>query len=67
MAAIGDLQQSAKGWRAILRLHPAAELFPPMSPDDLRELGEDVGRNGLRLQLKGKGPARHQRTGPVNH
>src|SRR5262245_56294019 len=34
-------------WRDILPIHPAAELFPLMSPDELRELGEDIVKNGL--------------------
>jgi hypothetical protein len=35
-------------WRDVLPVHPAAELFPLMSPDELRELGADiVKKNGL--------------------
>jgi len=38
----------ASSWRNTLPVHPAAELFPPMSPDELRELGADiVKKNGL--------------------
>jgi ParB-like nuclease domain len=36
-----------KSWRDVLPVHPAAELFPLMSPDELRELGEDIKKNGL--------------------
>jgi hypothetical protein len=32
----------------VLRIHPAAEMFPLMSPDELRALGEDIKKNGLR-------------------
>jgi hypothetical protein len=35
-------------WRAVLPVHPAAELFPPMSDAELHELGDDIKRNGLR-------------------
>jgi hypothetical protein len=28
-------------WRDVLPIHPACELFPPMSPDELRALGEE--------------------------
>jgi hypothetical protein len=28
-----------------------AELFPPMSDDDLRELGEDIKKNDLRAAI----------------
>jgi hypothetical protein len=31
-----------KSWRDGLPIHPAAELFPLMSADELRELGEDI-------------------------
>jgi hypothetical protein len=30
-----------KSWRAVLPVHPAADLFPMMSESELRELGED--------------------------
>ena len=32
----------AQSWRDILPIHPAAALFPRMSRDELRELGEDI-------------------------
>jgi hypothetical protein len=38
--------ERAKSWRDVLPVHPAAELFPLMSPDELRELGEDIKKNG---------------------
>jgi hypothetical protein len=34
-------------WHDVLPIHPACELFPPMSPDELRALGEDIKTNGL--------------------
>jgi hypothetical protein len=34
-------------WRDQLKVHPAADLFPLMSEDELRELGEDIKANGL--------------------
>jgi hypothetical protein len=40
-----------KSWRDVLPIHPAAELFPLMSPDELRELGEDIKATGLRLPI----------------
>jgi len=33
-------------WRDHLKVHPAAELFPRMTEAELRELGEDIKRNG---------------------
>src|SRR6516225_8250163 len=38
---------ASSSWRSILPIHPAAELFPRMSPDELRALGEDIIKNGL--------------------
>jgi hypothetical protein len=34
-------------WRKHLPVHPAAELFPMMPESELRELGEDIKKNGL--------------------
>jgi hypothetical protein len=34
-------------WRDILEVHPAAELFPLMAPDELMALAEDIKKNGL--------------------
>jgi hypothetical protein len=36
-----------KSWRDTLPVHPAAELFPLMSPDELKTLGADIVQNGL--------------------
>ena len=36
-----------KSWRDVLPIHPAAELFPLMTPDELHALGEDIKKNGL--------------------
>jgi len=42
-------QAPARGrsWRDVLDIHPAAELFPLMSPDELRVLGENIKKHGL--------------------
>ena len=37
-------------WRAHLKVHPAADLFPLMSetdPQALKELADDIAKNGL--------------------
>ena len=34
-------------WRDVLPIHPAADLFPLMAPDELKALGEDIKKNGL--------------------
>jgi hypothetical protein len=43
--------QCAKSWREVLPVHPAADLFPMMSESELRALGEDIKKNGLRVAL----------------
>jgi ParB-like chromosome segregation protein Spo0J len=40
-----------KSWRDILPIHPAAELFPMMSADELRTLGEDIKATGLKSPI----------------
>jgi hypothetical protein len=40
-----------KPWRDVLPVHPAAELFPPMSDTELRELGEDIKKNELQIPI----------------
>jgi hypothetical protein len=37
--------------RDVLKVHPAADLFPPMSATELQELGEDIKNNGLRSRV----------------
>jgi hypothetical protein len=47
-------EQGQSAWGDILPIpiHPAAaELFSMMSPDELRELGEDIKANGLRVPI----------------
>jgi hypothetical protein len=41
-------QAAPKSWRNVLPVHPAANLFPLMLPDELKALGEDIKKNGLR-------------------
>jgi hypothetical protein len=36
-----------KSWRDVLPVHPAADLFPMMSPDELKALGDDIKKYGL--------------------
>ena len=38
-------------WRKHLKVHPAAELFPPMSEAELQELAEDIKANGLQTRI----------------
>ena len=36
-----------KSWRDVIKVHPAADLLPMMSPDELKTLGEDIKANGF--------------------
>ena len=38
-------------WRQLIKVHPAAELFPMMSDDELALLGRDIAKHGLREHL----------------
>jgi hypothetical protein len=38
-------------WRDVLPIHPGAELFPRMSQDELRALGEDIKERGLHIPI----------------
>ena len=41
-----DRRRAKRSWREILAQHPACELFPSLSEDELREIGEDIRRKG---------------------
>jgi len=38
-------------WRDHIKVHPAADLFPMMSESELLELGEDIKKNGQKVQI----------------
>jgi hypothetical protein len=38
-------------WRDILPIHPAAEMLPSISENELKELGDDIKENGLRNKV----------------
>ena len=40
-------KQAPKSWRDVLPVHPAVEMFPLMSPDELKDLGADIKQKGL--------------------
>jgi hypothetical protein len=38
-------------WRSVIKVHPAAELFPMMSPEELADLTKDIRANGVKTQI----------------
>jgi hypothetical protein len=38
-------------WRNVLKIHPAADLFPVMQPDELKTLGDDVRAHGMKVPI----------------
>jgi hypothetical protein len=38
-------------WRGVIKVHSAAELFPLMGSEELRELGEDIKANGMKMPI----------------
>jgi hypothetical protein len=43
--------EQGQSWRDLLPIHPAAELFPRMSPDELKALGADIKNNGQHVPV----------------
>jgi hypothetical protein len=41
------MNDKPKSWREVLLVHPAAEEFEMMNPDELKALGEDIKKNGI--------------------
>ena len=55
-------------WRDHIKVHPAADLFPMMSESELLELGEDIKKNGQKVQIiffSEDGPTRPDRKSVV--
>jgi hypothetical protein len=53
ITAKGAASKAKPSWRAVLEVHPAAEMFPLMkeeSPEELRALGEDI-KKGLQSEI----------------
>jgi hypothetical protein len=43
---------NGKLWRDVVTIHPAADIFPPLGADELRELADDIKANGLHEKVK---------------
>jgi hypothetical protein len=44
--------EAGMSWRTHLQIHPACELFPPLPPDELKALGEDIKAHRLQNRVK---------------
>jgi hypothetical protein len=55
------MTKQSKSWRDVIEVHPAANLFPLMTPDELNVLAEDIKKNGLKtpVTLLKQGSDRH--------
>lgn len=58
--------KAKSSWRDVLPVHPAAELFPLMPPDELRELGEDIKKHGLKSRIVLWAPGTNESHGPYS-
>ena len=47
----GEAKAKPTSWRDALPVHPAADLFPLMTRDELKALGEDIKKNGLQSPI----------------
>jgi hypothetical protein len=45
------MTKAKKSWRDALRIHPAAEAFPLLPPDELKGHADDIEANGLRQKV----------------
>jgi len=48
---IDEPTSASPSWRERLAVHPAAEVFPAMSGDELAELGSDIQQHGLQMPI----------------
>jgi hypothetical protein len=48
---IGEDAVPQRSWRDVLAIHPAAQLFERMGPDELKALGEDIKANGMKVPI----------------
>src|SRR5215831_11265746 len=47
----GESSERPRSWRDTIRVHPAAEMIPPMAPEELRALAEDIKEHGITVPI----------------
>ena len=45
------MTKQPKSWRDVIEVHPATDLFPLMTSDELKVLAEDIKKNGLKIPV----------------
>lgn len=53
MGDMSDTQEptASQSWHDYIPIHPAAEIWPMMEPDELQALGEDIKANGMQVPI----------------
>jgi hypothetical protein len=51
MSTTAKSKRAQQSWRDVLPVHPACGLFPMLPESELRELGEDIKKNGLKSRI----------------
>lgn len=54
-------------WRDLITIHPAAELFPMMGDEELRALGDDIKKHGMKQPLVFYSNVRRHLSGDPQH
>jgi hypothetical protein len=50
------MTEQSKSWRDVIKVHPAADLFPMMTPDELKALAEDISKHDVLIPVTLWGP-----------
>jgi len=52
MSARAGGAENKNSWRDHWQIHPAADVFPLMSADELRKLADDIAKNGIKVGIQ---------------
>ena len=51
MTSTRSTGSTTRNWRDVIKVHPAADLLPPMASDELAKFREDIKKNGLKVPI----------------